>query len=151
MKVKCPLCDFETDNAHTMFSHMINAHCDSGGYFVESTEESPVQQYTCFICGYVTNELEKVIEHIVRTHKIELKMMLRSEDEITRNAAINVLNLAKEMGLIEGGEYEEEEETGDTREGDNLVDGVDSTDDEQHTENGQDVQEDNEEDREDSE
>ena len=76
-KVKCPLCDFETDNANTLFGHMISTHCDDSGYFIDETEkqkeqakkEEPQKQYfTCKICGAVFDDLEKAIEHVRKEH-----------------------------------------------------------------------------------
>jgi len=74
IKVKCPLCDFETDNAHTLYGHMISTHCDDEGFFVSPEEGKPEKTiYECRFCGYTTESYEDMVQHLLNCHYAELQ------------------------------------------------------------------------------
>ena len=78
IKVKCPLCNFETDNVHTLFGHMLSTHCDDEGYFVIHEEKKQEQKeekvyYQCQFCGARFESLEEARKHVLTEHKKELE------------------------------------------------------------------------------
>ena len=83
IKVKCPLCDYETDNVHSLFGHMLSTHCDEAGYFIEPGEEAKEETvYVCEFCGAEFKTKEEVANHIINAHFAELQKL----DEEIRKA-----------------------------------------------------------------
>ena len=74
IKVKCPLCDKEFDNVHSLFGHLISTHCDEAGYFISPEgkgEEKTI--YECRFCGYTTESYEDMVNHLLNCHYAELQ------------------------------------------------------------------------------
>ena len=81
VKVKCPLCDFTTDNVHTLFGHMISTHCDEEGFFYSGEPPKPKYKYLCDFCGEIFSSEDEMLRHLVTEHPEELKQKAGLTDE----------------------------------------------------------------------
>lgn len=102
IKVKCPLCNAEFDNVHSLFSHMLTTHCDEKGYFV-SADTGSVKREKCPYCGAEFDSTEKLMEHIIEKHRGQLlnDLLATGQEELAKQLfGEEVVEEAKEvMGL----------------------------------------------------
>jgi len=100
VKVKCPLCDFETDNVHTLFGHLISTHCDEEGFFYQGEPPKPRYKYLCDFCGEIFSSEDEMLAHLVTQHPEELKEKAGLSDE-------QIEAIKKELGIAESPKKEE--------------------------------------------
>ena len=83
VKIRCPFCDFETDNIHTFFGHCISTHCDDQGFFVLSKPKRKKEFFLCEFCGKKFKSEDKMFRHLIEKHSKELvKSGAFTEEEI---------------------------------------------------------------------
>ncbi len=80
MRVKCPLCDFETDDAAILCGHILSTHTEPGSTKFKSDKEEKVV-YECKYCGMQFETYEECAEHVARVHMSELEKELEKELE----------------------------------------------------------------------
>jgi len=102
--VKCPLCDFETDNIHTLFGHMLQ-HCDEDGYFVVDKNkpkqfEEKSKTFKCFFCSEEFHDFDELVKHLVTLHMDGLCALSRSTNKTTAKGAKEIIRYAQEKGYI---------------------------------------------------
>ena len=102
IKVKCPLCNAEFDNVHSLFAHMLTTHCDEKGYFV-SADTGSVKKEVCWYCGAAFDSTEKLLEHMMEKHRGQLlnDLLATGQEELAKQLfGEEVVEEAKEvMGL----------------------------------------------------
>ena len=80
MRVKCPLCDFETDDAAVLCGHILSSHTEPGSTkFKEPGKEKTY--YECQYCGAKFETYQEAVEHVSRVHMEELKKEVEKELE----------------------------------------------------------------------
>lgn len=83
MKVKCPLCDFETDDAAVLYGHLVSQHTEPGSTKFKEPEGKKEEKeiYFCQICGKEFATIEETKQHILKEHKKELEKAMKEELE----------------------------------------------------------------------
>ena len=80
MRVKCPLCDFETDDAAVLTGHILSSHTEPGSTKFSSGEKE-VTKYECQYCGAVFDTYQEAVEHVSRVHMEELKKEVEKQEK----------------------------------------------------------------------
>ena len=83
MKVKCPLCDFETDDAAVLYGHLVSEHTEPGSTKFKdvSKEKEEKEVYYCQICNKEFATIEECKRHILSEHKEEVAKAMKEELE----------------------------------------------------------------------
>ncbi len=94
--VKCPLCDFMTDDYPTFFGHFYSLHVDKeNSKIVAQTHEATI--YNCDICGKSFYNYHEIFSHILLVHpdafllaldETHKEVLMKYKDEI-KNAMKN--------------------------------------------------------------
>ena len=110
MKVKCPLCEYMTDNVHSLFAHMLGSHCDDTGTFTGTPETPEDWEYACLWCPYSTKDFDELVVHLLQEHSVELEEFGKTEDEKNRTMYEAVTSRAKDLGILPDKKEEQEQE-----------------------------------------
>jgi len=79
MKVKCPLCDFTTDDAAKLAGHLFSCHTEPGSTkFAEPGKQEQREQgtvYECQFCGKTFKTYQEAQEHVLKEHREQLEQL----------------------------------------------------------------------------
>jgi len=92
MKVKCPLCDFTTDDAAEMAGHLFSCHTKPGSTkFAKSSEaeEQGETYYECQFCGAKFKSYADAQTHVLNYHakELEARMIEMEKQKKSRSKA----------------------------------------------------------------
>lgn len=79
MKVKCPLCNFTTDDAAKLAGHLFSCHTEPGSTkFAEPGKQEREQEqtiYECQFCGKTFKTYQEAQKHVLQEHREQLEQL----------------------------------------------------------------------------